>query len=539
MTELGKEQPKISIEKEQLKISRDIDVFRKYIEQRKEESEKDLELLSQNFNIEIQKLEDIRNEIRNIIGNNVKYISTTIHFRVRVIDFLKLGSQRIKKATQNNVLHYPVYYQKFSQERPDIIDIGEIKISLIDLIPEFKKLKFHYSIEFHEALLGYLNKDNWEEEIKQNLNDYLNKKLSNINKESRKLFIDHLIPIIIILLKDYEIFFKNFQFNKKEDIMDLNSKICEVLLNNFETLKTLFEKLDITKEYLEDLKEKKNLILDSKIIFLISILGGFIHIGAEYGKLNDIRKSLNLPEIIETEVPQERFNLFGVRNIESGTLRFLFGDSWPFIYSGIYSGLEETLFSPISPEVKNKIRVVDFYYKLKDINIDEIWQTTYLNKEDFRHVLDSVDYFSHLNDDEKQKAEEIFKNLPETKKNLTEWIEEFNNKIILEVGKRGKIFEQVLKSKLLLLIFKEYVKSLLFNLNLPDSLNKRIIDEFCSKKILENMENRSKDMFGGLLPKLNIPSFNQNDMINLGFLFEIENKNFNFNLHSLFNKIEI
>jgi hypothetical protein len=79
----------------------------------------------------------------------------------------------------------------------------------------------------------------------------------------------------------------------------------------------------------------------------------------------------------------------------------------------------------------------------------------------------------------------------------------------------------------------------LFNLNLPDSLNKRIIDKFCSKKILENMENRNKNMFGGLLPKINIPSFNQNDMINLSFLFEIENKDFDPKLHSLFTKIDI
>jgi len=91
----------------------------------------------------------------------------------------------------------------------------------------------------------------------------------------------------------------------------------------------------------------------------------------------------------------------------------------------------------------------------------------------------------------------------------------------------------------LLVIFKEYVESLLFNLNLPDSLKNRIITKFRSKKILENMENIAENMFGGLLPKLNIPGFSQNDMINLRFLFEIKNKNFAPKLQSLFTKIEM
>jgi hypothetical protein len=341
------------------------------------------------------------------------------------------------------------------------------------------------------------------------------------------------------LLKDYKIFFEDFQFNKKEDIMNFNSKICKVLLNNFETLKDLFEKLDITKEYLEDLKEKRNLILDSKIMFLISILGGFVHIGAEYGKFNNLRNSLGLPEVIEAEIPQERFNLFDTRGIESGTLRFLFSNPESFIYAGIYAGLEERLSYSISVEVRDRIRIIDFYYKLKDINIDEILQTTYLNREGFKHVLDSVDYFSHLTDDERKKVKEIFKSLPEMNENLFSWIEAFNNRIDPQISKRVSIFKEVLKSKLLLVIFKEYVESLLFNLNLPDSLKNRIITKFRSKKILENMENIAENMFGGLLPKLNIPGFSQNDMINLSFLFEIKNKNFAPKLQSLFTKIEM
>jgi len=190
------------LKKEQFKISKDINIFKKYIEQREEESKKDLELLVQNFNIELKKLEAIRNEVKDIIGKDVKYISTTTHFRVRVIDFLKLGARRIKEATKNKVLHYPVYYQEFAQERPDIIDIGEIKISLADVIPEFKKLKFNYSIEFHEALLNYLSKANTEEELKQNLNNYLNKKFANIRKESIKLLVDRIIPVIVSLLQN-------------------------------------------------------------------------------------------------------------------------------------------------------------------------------------------------------------------------------------------------------------------------------------------------------------------------------------------------
>jgi|GEM_PF-3102134 len=526
---------KEKLTKKDLKESKDLNTFKKYLEQRKEESSSDFSLLVQKFNIEKEKLENIRKEIRDIIGDNIEYISTTTHFRVRVIDFLKLGAERIKKATKDNVFYYPVYYQQFSQEKPEIIDIGEIKISLKEAIPEFRKKKFNYTIEFHEALIDYLTKENWEEELKKNLIDYLNEKFSNLPKEERKIFVNQLIEVIINLLKDYYEFFKEYRFNKKEEIADFNSKICEILWKNFETLKELFEKLNITKDYLEDLKDKRNFILDSKIIFLICILGGYIHIGAEYKKFNEMRKLLGFSEIIEAEIPQERFNLFGIKDIESGTLRFLFKDPKPFIYSGIYAGLEEVYFSPINPDVINRIRIVDFYHKLKELNLDEIFQAIYLNKEEFKEVIKAVDYFSYLKGEEKRIVEEIFKTLPDGNKNLKEWIEEFNNK--KTQSERTSIKIEILKSKLLFLIFTEYVKNLLFDLKFPDSLKERIVGEFQKKEILESMGYIERGKFGGIRAQLKLTRFSQDDMINLSVLFVIQNENFSPELWKLFPKI--
>jgi len=528
-------------------IPKTLDEFQKYLKERREASKDDFDLLVKNFELDIETLQNIRNEIRevvkNIVGYDTEYLSTTIHFRPRAINFLKLGKERIKKTVEGEIFHYPVYYQEFSKERPDIIDIGEIRISLLEIIPQLKNRKFKYSIDFHEALMEYLNKQSWEEELKKNLKEYLNRKFSNISKNITEIFINFIIPTIVETLQDYKNFFEKFKFNSKEEIKEFNSEICGVLLKNFDTLEKILGKLGITKEDLEKIQRKEEFIIDSDIIFLICILGGYIHIGAEYGKLNALRKNLGLKEIVEAETPQERFNLFNVKNIESGTLRFLFENPEPFIYVGTYLGFEEVLSLPIDKKVRERIRIVDFYYKLKDFDLDRILQEEHLNKEEFKEVLETVGYYLHLIDKEKDIIEKVFQNINDVERNLINWIEEFNKSVeaIQNIDNKTKnkikIIKNIIKSKLLFLIYREYVEGLLINLNLPNSLRNKIITEFCDKQVLENMKNKEINQFGGILPKLTIPSCNEDDMIKLSGLFEIANKNFSPALLPLFSKI--
>ena len=496
--------------------------FKKYLRERKKESQADLKILAEEFNIEIEILQKIRNEIREIIGEDTEYLSTTIHLRPRAISFLELGEKRIKEVVEEKTFHYPVYYQKFSEERPDIIDIGKIRISLLEAIPELKNKKFEYSIDFHEALMEYLNNQNWEEELEKNLKEYLYSKFSNIPKKIREIFIGFIIPSIVEILQNYKKFFEKFKLNNKEKIKEFNSKICNILLNNFDKLEKILNRLGLTKERLEDIQKREEFIIGSDIIFLICILGGYIHIGAEYGKLNALRKNLGLEEIVEAETPQERFNLFGVKDIESGTLKFLFENPEPFIYACIYSGLEEFSSSPIDNKVRERIRVVDFYYKLKDFNLDKILKEEPLDKEEFKEVLGIIDYFSHLDDKEKEIIRKKIDEIDGDKISLAKWIEIFNKFIEnTEIRGRGFIYEHVLKSKLVILVFKKYVENLLFDLMLPNNIKNKIIEEFCNRQILERTLNRETGSFGGLYPKLTIPDFKQEDMVNLSILFAL------------------
>ncbi len=513
------------LSKEEFKKPREIDVFREYLKERKIKTESDLKILSEKYGINLEILDIIRDRLRRTL-NNSNYLSTTIHLRPRAIDFLELAHARINSATEDKVFYYPVYYQKFDKEKPDVIDIGEIKISLKEIIPGFKEKKFNYSIDFHETLMEYLNKEGWQEEVEKNLEDYLERKFFDRKKEEATILKPEIKDTVVSILNDYKDFFSQLEYNK-EKIQEINSQIAEVLLDHYEKIEPIFKDLDIKKEFLLKIKNKEEFIITSKLIFLVSILGGFVHIGAEYGKLNEIRRNLNLEEIIEPETPQERFNIFRARGLESGILRFLFKKSEPFIYFMTYSGKEDFPSSPIDNEVRTRIRIVDFYFKLKKVDMDEIFRDCNINKEEFKGLVEKLNYFRHDKEGElKNDFEKIIADLNEGNKNINEWIEIFNNKIVeLKKTNRLKIRQEILKRYFLDLILENYVDNLFLKSEIPKSIVDKLQKIFLNEEVIELTESMRREVaevkspfFYGIKHDIGV-EFKEEDILELAKLF--------------------
>jgi len=536
---------------------RELNIFKEFIEKRKENISEDLTRLSQLFGINIEKLNEIKNNIREVLGG-AEYISTTIHLRPRAIDYLNLARERISRAV-NKVFYYPVYYQPFEEERPDIIDLGEYKISLIELIPGFKdrnkKREFKNSLDFHEALISYLkNTENWEEEIRENLELYLNKEFSNFDKKSREIAIEYIQGTVISILKDYKDFFDKILISK-ESIQECNSNLANIFLENYELLSNILERLGISKEYLEDIREKRIENIDYKFITAICILGNLVHIGAEYGKFNEQRKALGLSEIEEPEKPQERFKFFEIEaeeKAENGTLRFLFGSeeniTESFILTSTYKGLEEGRFSFIDEKIRKRIRIIDFYFKLKEFKpyLEILFETTYLNSTEFINLLKNISYFDHLDEKETKVLNELlddFKNIVE-EHNIKNWLVKFGevlDKISDDLERKGfkkekfKVEKLIFVHKILRFLFENYISG---NFEKLKNLSKEILEKFFEIHNIERLpqkiqELESEKFYGVELPII-LKNLKKEDLVNLAILFELAGGEFN---KSLFNKL--
>lgn len=91
-------------------IPRTLEGFRNYLKERSEKINGDFlnlaewilnkrgitdSSLKENVKNEIlEALNNLKNEIRKIIGENINYFTTTIHFRPRAIDFFKIGRRK-------------------------------------------------------------------------------------------------------------------------------------------------------------------------------------------------------------------------------------------------------------------------------------------------------------------------------------------------------------------------------------------------------------------------------------------------------------
>lgn len=390
------------------------------------------------------------------------------------------------------------------------------------------KKDFEYSIDFHEALLNYLENYDYEKELDEKILKILEKKFSNYPKEQKKILIDYCTLTIKNILQDYKEFFSNsnlsFAFTK-ENILNLNANIAKIFLNHFDDIKEILSETGITYEDLQSIENKKNFEIKSDFLFLICLLGGYVHIGAEYGKLNQLRERLGLSSLEETKSPQERFNIFEIKEIESGTLRFLFVNPESFIYTATYLGKEEITTSPISQKVRERIRVVDFYHKIKKFNLDKILndENIKLSRENFKEILEAINYFTYLSEEEKPTVLEIISNLEENRQNLFTWLQKFNETVNSDekISKRFLIKEGIFKTKLLLFIFESYVKN-----NLKGILFESIKEVFNKQIVIEKTEFLKEAKFGGIDPAIPILDLKEEDIKNLSILIYIQENNF-------------
>lgn len=519
-----------------LSYPRELSIFEEFLKRRRETINKDFEFISSKYSIPIETLETIKNNIRQILGSeSIEYFSTTVHLRPRAIDYLLLGEKRIDQAVggENKIFHYPVYYQNFTTEGPDLIYLGSYKFSLCEIIPGFseKRKEFKTSLDFHNDLLEYLStEENWKEEIKINLKKLINREFSNYKENFRNLIYEYIYNIVVSILDDYKNFFERSKINKiTSEIFDINQKLAEMLLKNFETLKPLLEEVGITREDLEDIKEKRVTTISTEFIIAICILGNLVHLGAEYGKFNKIRSKIGLKELDEPEKPQERFRFFEIESTskaESDTLRFLFGtpDVDSFIYTAKYAGLKESVWSPTNQETRKRMRVVDFYISLNKIK--EFIEDFNFPKEKFLRLLEELDYFAYLNEKEKEQVKNILDGLIDDGKKLKTWIDSYNNKLKEQQisNKRLHIWPEALQKSLLVFIFENYVKGKF-----------RIIRELLSSEIFEKIngfiveklpESPEDFSFYGIKLPIQLPNLTKENLVNLVALLEIQQKNF-------------
>lgn len=522
---------------------RSLDLFRKFIAEKQERIRRDIEVLIEQKKITKERFEKIKEEIRKVFGENIEYISTTLHLRPRAIDYLELAQKRISQAVKepNKVFYYPVYYQDFESERPDRIYFGSFSLSLCDIIPNLKK-KFETSLEFHIELMGYLEKENWEEEVKNNLENFLNKEFSGFKKNLRDILIEEAKCVVISILRDYKKFFEEMGLvDIEEKINNINTNLANIFLNNFEALAPLLETLGISKEDLENIKERKKKAI-GEFLFLVCILGELTHIGAEYGKFDDIRIKLGLMDEKERkeEASQERFRFFEVEGegSESDTLRFLFDEegSKLLIQTAKYMGHEESRWSPISEKLIKRIRIIDFYLKVKSREkeireiIENYLENSILNWEGFVELLELVNYFAHLKNEERAQLDVTLKEIQENNvnKKLREWINYYNKKIKeKDTSLRFLIHEDIFKRKILWFVFKNYIEGEFMKIKVISEdlftifLSPSNLEKFETEKLLEEI---TKPRFYGLQLPLRLPKLNKEDLINLVSLFTGDEK---------------
>ncbi|GIW66797.1 MAG: hypothetical protein KatS3mg095_0695 [Candidatus Parcubacteria bacterium] len=530
---------------EELNLSypREIGVFKRFLKERVDITRGDLDSITNRYQIEKEKLESIKNKIREILGSeSIEYISTTIHLRPRAIDYLKFGYERINQAVGDSkkIFYYPVYYQEYESERPDLIYLGNYSFSLCDVIPNFKEKtknrEFKISLDFHLALMNYLLKEGWEEEISQNIDKFLNKEFSNFKAQFRNIFIEKVKDTVISLLRDYKDFMVKSGLNEiTEEIIEINKKLASLILENLETLTPILKKIDLKKEYLEDIKDGRTKIITGDFIFIICVLGNLNHIGAEYGKFNQIRANLDLPELLDPPSPQERFKFFeieGEKRVENDTLRFLFGSAASFSYVAKYEGWEDMIWNPIDEISRRRIRIIDFYLKLREFlkNKDDYLES--MNFEEFNKIIETINYFIHLKNEEElsfcEKIKEEIEKSYKDEDNIKEWILRWNEKA-KNINPRLKIIDKIFLQKLVSFIFKNYVEGefKILKETLPEKLSNHFLKTNLEK--IEKFEELNKELGEKLFYGIKLPvilNLDKEDLIKINALIEITQKDF-------------
>ncbi len=462
-----------------LKEVPDLKNFEDFLQRRREQSQADLSLLSKNFNIPLESLKNIKNEIRDFLffKKEGKFnLATTFHLYLWEFYQYKLAFEKEKLLKENfeeEFFNFFVYYDK---EKKSIyyLKIGDIELSLKDIL-NLKINKEVSSFDFFQKIKEKVNLlDEKEEElIKQNLKNYFVNRgyFKNYTKKEQNLINERVYQSLKRLLIDYLNFFEKDTGNLTENIKKIDF-LREKLFNN-KDLKGIFQKFEIKEEDYQQTNKYRYFIA------LICILGWINHFGAEWaterkedkeiqpGFYNQIRERLNLNKIIEPlpNVFIERYN-FTSPFLDSLTLSIIFeNDLDALIKTAAVNGLNSYPFTPLNFDLKGvdfkiveKIRLLDF---LKNY---EIFLKTNLTRDKIKDIFIKNNFFDI------SELKEVFEKEGEDS-NLESFI---NNKLQKEKFLVSRLLKQYLAEfyKTNPLKFLEFFNLDSKNLNLLELIDK-------------------------------------------------------------------
>lgn len=393
--------------------------YLEFLKERRRQSQADLENLSHNFNISLEKLQSIRVNLKKMLldvdriadQDNVA-VTTTFHLLPWELEYYFLAKKRIDLLgyKSNYIFNVPIGYMQSREEKPYQLAVGDRFFNYLESVFGIKNLpKTKTAYEFYlflkeelKKFLGleeldfsnlriivdevFANQQFINAKIRPICNNLKSKNLLNFNKQEIRLrdntidkLYEDIVKEIIYLIVDFFVFFENdIKINEKQE------KLLEAVKYIFsqQELRPIFNAIGLSMD--TNIDDYSFFTDYGKLIFLIIILGGFDHIGAEWpeknklGKYNLIRKSLGLNLISETppNIFAERFLLFSespsikdnsFKLIDSLTLRLLFGKSLPTIIDVASSEGQHTgAFSPLDKSHRDSVRIIDFIstYKL-------------------------------------------------------------------------------------------------------------------------------------------------------------------------------
>lgn len=426
-----------------------LEVLEDYIKERKELSKDDLSILAKEFGIPIEDLIRVSENIKKELYGDSKEteiltLTTTYHLNPWEIFQYLLAKERItlvcKRLGKWKNFDLPVTWtqeknEKFSEMFRGLLNLPIQRIFGIQITNKTTALDFYNKLK--EEVFEKFDDKNLEENYKRNIKRYLSDSglLGNYTEKEKNKIVDELYSSIKDVITDF------FDFYEKEVKVSENERKFENAIQKIfeeEKLRPILERLELNKE-----NYKSNL---AKIVFLICILSGAVHVGAEWpkedepGKYNIVRQALGLPLLPEfaPNVFFERYSFISEGIPDSFTLRLILGEYTKNIIN--VAAIEERESGPFSPfkilkethlvvveDFTRRIRIFDFIHKYSK---DEIFEKM-ITRQELERLIEK------LPQQDKERLEEALKDVKADEKiSINQVLEKITkgNKFILERG---------------------------------------------------------------------------------------------------------
>lgn len=535
--------------------------YLEFLQERDKISSKDLEILAENFSIPYEKLINLRKKLREIVfGEEIKEseelgLVTTYHLNPWELDYYFLASERIKLLNRK-IFSLIIAYTDPKKEKLFNMYLGDKKIDLRFIFDIKNKTETSYGfylilkskfLEFFEEEENFNGK--YRELVEKSFNneEFVDKKIKNLidkfqnhhifelkelSKEDKvKVYIEVLKEIFYLLGDFFDFFEGKSEFKIDDQRISLDArwnkihKIVDYIIQN-EDLKPIIEKLGIEIKKGEHGKKIYPPESYFKLIFLLLVIGGVTHIGAEWatdrdlGKYNKGRKLLGLPPL--PEIPPglfvERFNIIKDKYLDSLSLRLLFGDLKDIWKTASVQGDIIDSFSPINEKLRKRIKIIDFWFNYKKFLSSFNEDNIELTSETIKEII--IAYFNKFlkgkvsEETFSEKVDEFFANREGVFKTKS-LIREFNNFMSNQGLKNHVILDNSLKILLIDMILPKYVNSIIDNelLKIFNNLSEQ------QGTIEGKIVSKDSALFGGIKIPLSLPyNLTSDDLLIIKYL---------------------